>query len=90
MIVYMAMELFNNRTCNAISIVVFICYSIDLHFKVSVFSHCAAFLTLVSFFIIAIRIRSSKEKYEAMYKAKKILTLNVISLAYYAMVLTFL
>lgn len=89
MIVYMAMELFNNRTCNAISIVVFICYSIDLHFKVSVFSHCAAFLTLVSFFI-AIRIRSSKEKYEAMYKAKKILTLNVISLAYYAMVLTFL
>ena len=84
------MELFNKRTCNAISIVVFICYSIDLHFKMSVFNHCAAFLTLVSFFIIAIQVCSSKEKYEVLYKTKTILILNAISIVYYAMVLIFL
>ncbi len=52
-----------------------------------VFNHCAAFLTLVSFFIIAIHFCSSKEKYEVLYKAKKILILNAISIVYYAMVL---
>lgn len=56
----------------------------------SVFNHCAAFLTLVSFFIIAIQVCSSKEKYEVLYKTKTILILNAISIVYYAMVLIFL